>query len=136
MVIDSLAELAPFLRDNVSSYEQLETLLLLARWPARSWSSDQIAVTLRIPVELSVTTLAKLLATGDLIRLDPEQGPNAFRYAPKSEEIRLRVTQLDQAYGEQRLAIMRLVSTNAVDRIRNSAARGLADGFRSERSKK
>ncbi len=130
------AELLRFLRDCMSSYEGLETLLLLARSPTRAWSSREISESLSATQDTIDSALSELVAIGTLVQAEPRPRPTTFRFAPSDEDVRARVTELQRAYVEQRFAIVQVMSANAMERIRGAAARRLADAFRFERSKK
>ncbi len=126
--------LRAFLREHVSSFEELETLLHLARAPERSWTSLDIATSLKLPqeaIEGALGTLSERLIARDG---SGAAGPT-YRYAACSE-LKPQVEHLRRAYDEQRLMIMQFLSSNALERVRSSAARHLADAFRLERRRK
>lgn len=60
-------ELSAFLRDCVSSYEALESLLLLARNPLESWSAREMAQAIGATEESVETALEELEASGRLL---------------------------------------------------------------------
>lgn len=128
--------LQAFLRESISSYEELETLLLLVRTRDRSWTDDEVADALKVPVDGIATALEGLATVADLLRVDTRAGQRRFQYAPNRDTVSQLVEELVSAYSEQRLAIVRLMSSNALDRVRSSAARRLANAFRIERPKK
>ena len=63
-------------------------------------------------------------------------GQRRFVFAPKSAELGARVVELERAYVERRLAVVQMMSANAVERMRGAAIRRFADSFRLERPKK
>jgi hypothetical protein len=128
--------LTQFMRDHVSSYEELEVLLFLARQPSRSWSDAEVASSLNVGVDSITTALERLLALGTVIEAEPGPRANRYRFAPANQLIRDRVAELQLAYAEQRFAVVQAMTANAMQRVRSSAAHTLANAFRFERSKK
>lgn len=127
--------LVDFLRDNVSSYEELNALLLLSRAPVRAWALAEAAESLNVPLELMKTALAALCASGILVEAAGESS-KSYRYAPSGKLLAEQVAALQQAYVEQPMDVVQAMTANAIERVRSSAARRLADAFRFERSKK
>jgi hypothetical protein len=130
------AFLQAFLHDSISSYEELETLLLLVRESDRSWTDSELAATLKVQVEAISPALDQLACVEGLLEIHIQSGQRRIRYAPKSEMLRQVVDELADAYVEQRLAIVQIMSANALDRLRVAAMRRLANAFRIERPKK
>jgi hypothetical protein len=128
-------ELAQFLREKVSTYEQLDALLLLARAPLKSWSALAVSEALRQSADASETALEELVAAGGLVDIETVK-PKVYQYAPGSELLRRLVDSLQNAYVEQRMEVVQVMTANAIDRARGVAARRLADAFRFERPKK
>ena len=124
-----------FLRDHVSGYEELEALLLLAREADRDWSGNEVAASLNVPMEPIPSALRSLVAAG-LAELVRRGDRTAYRYAPKTDILREEVVELQRAYSEQRLAVMQMMSNNALERVRAAALQRFADAFRLEGSKK
>jgi hypothetical protein len=136
-LISSLpAGLAEFMRDHVSTYEELDALLFLARSPTRAWSCAEMAESLNVPVDSIETAVDALLVVGNLVETDQQSGRKMFRYAPGNDFIRNQVAHLQRAYAEERMDVVQVMTANAMERVRSSAARRLAEAFRFERSKK
>jgi hypothetical protein len=129
-------ELQEFLRDCVASYEELETLLLLARDPTTSWSAGEVADALKVPLEVAETALSKLATLDGLVAARPVAGTQRVAYTPRTAELAALVAELIDTYAKQRLTVVQLMSANAMARMRGAAARRLADAFRIERGKK
>jgi hypothetical protein len=55
-------------------------------------------------------------------------GPE-FRYAPATVALDAGVSALARAYADQRLEIMKLISANAIERLRTAAIRAFSDSF-------
>jgi hypothetical protein len=132
---DELNELRVFLRDHVSSFEELEALFFFMRAPRRAWSCADVAVAINLPEDLVQGALETLVAANGILERTSRAGSPAFRYAPPPELTPL-LASLQRAYDEQRLRIVQIMSSNAMERVRSSAARRLADAFRLDRSKK
>ena len=128
--------LRDFLRDNVSSYEELEALLFLARNPAQEWSAQEVADALKVSADSTAEALEALTAGGQVVGAQQRASSVVYRYAPSDDSIEQRVVDLKQAYEAQRLSVVMMMSENAVDRVRKAAMRRLADAFRLETGKK
>jgi hypothetical protein len=129
-------ELRAFLRENVSTFEELETLLFFMRAAPGQRTVSEVAAALRMPEEMAQTALDGLLAASSVLERTSRDGQSvAFSFAPPAE-LQEVLGKLERAYDEQRLDIVRIMSSNALERVRSSAARRLADAFRLERSKK
>jgi len=136
LVSESDGRLQLFLRDLVSSYEELEALLFLARNADRALSGSEVAMSLSATAESIDEALKSLAAGGRLLEVTQRSGVLLHRYAPKNEADRLHVSELQQAYDERRLSVMQMMSTNALERVRSAAMQRLADAFRIESGKK
>jgi hypothetical protein len=125
-----------FLRDHVSSFEELEVLLFFVRAPRRTWSVAELAAALNLSSEVVESALGQLAsASAPITATSGGTTSVTHRYMPNVEEERL-LDGLRRAYDEQRLTILQLMSANAMERVRSMAARRLADAFRLDRSKK
>jgi hypothetical protein len=99
-------QLRAFLREYVSSYEELEALLLLVRHAERAFSDSE------------------------------RGGAAYYQFAPKTVQLAELSRELLQLHTEQRLTLVQMMSANALERVRAAAMRRLADAFRLERPKK
>jgi len=122
------------LRENVVGFEQLETLLFLARSERRAWTSQELATALKLPPAALRAAMTDLVRTGQVVEFGTGESPS-FRYGP-SRDFEQRVEDLRRAYDEQRVVILQMMSTNAIERLRSAAARRLADAFHLDRKKK
>lgn len=127
--------LQSFLRDSISSYEELEVLLLLFRARDRSWTDEELAEALKVPVENIASALDELVKVAGLLRIELAGRPRV-QYQPAAADLHRIVQELEVAYADQRLAIVQLMSSNALARVRSAAARRLANAFRIERPKR
>jgi hypothetical protein len=113
--------------ERVHGYEQLEALLFLRACPTGDCTPESVAAALRIPVESTTAALEDLVKRG--LASARESGPHAYRFDPATPELRAAVAGLERAYAEQRLAVIKLLSDHAIERLRTGATRAFADSF-------
>lgn len=107
------------LREHVESIDQLEVLALLRREAPRVWSADDVAARLGLPVSATGAALKQLCGAG-LLTVAPLDTAE-FSYRPLSPELRERTERLLQLYAVERAAVMRVLSSNAIARLRAGA---------------
>jgi len=131
---DELEELREFLLEHVSTFEELEALLFLARSRGTARELGEVASALQLSEDLAQAALAGI--SGKFLSRQSRGGGHAtYEYAPRAD-LEPRVEQLRRAYREERFTIVQIMSDNALKRVRSSAARQLAEAFRLERTKK
>ena len=113
--------------EQLYGYEQLEALLFLHARPGEECLAETVAAALRIPVGTAAGALEDLVTRG--LASARGAGRPAYRFAPSSPELGAAVAALERAYAEQRLAVIRLMSENAIERLRTGATRAFADSF-------
>ena len=128
--------LREFLREHVSSFEELETLLLLAGTSGRAWSDSEVAAALNGPVDTVTAALSSLSSVDGLLTVSEQAGGLRYQFSPRSAQLGEIVGELAALHAEQRLTLMQLMSSNALERVRGAAMRRLADAFRLDRPKK
>lgn len=116
-------EVDQFIRDHISSVEQLEVLLLLAESPQQEWSAVQIAQKLYRQPESITTHLEALLAAGLLKKCEAAKA--TYCYAANSGAVDATVRALDKAYRQRKDTVIRLIFSRPSDAIRS-----FADAFR------
>lgn len=121
------AELLAVLRDRVTSLEQLEALLRLRGETHDRWSAADLATRLGLPIHAVEEALAALATQGLVHELD-DDGQRRWCYRADAVDDAV-VLRLAEYYRARPLEVMRLLSAQALDRIRNSAARAFADAF-------
>jgi hypothetical protein len=117
-----------FLHDAIESYEQLKILLLLKHEPAQHWNLQSLCERLRISSSLIDTALTALIGT-KLVQADTARPEVHYAYAPASEALDATVARLDHLYTEQPIVIVKLMSANAIERVRTAALHTFADAF-------
>ncbi|HEX4266585.1 MAG TPA: hypothetical protein VHY36_01760 [Steroidobacteraceae bacterium] len=125
---DLSADVRTLLFEHIESYEQLEILLLLQRNRGADWTAAQLSGHLKISDELVAESLSAL-QMGGLVLGRRERAPIAYAYAPVSLALEETVSRLAAAYSERPVPIIRLMSSNAIQRLRTGAMRALAESF-------
>jgi predicted ArsR family transcriptional regulator len=107
----------------VDSLVGLEILLLLYREQGRTWTAEQAAGQLRIPVAGARRELERM-ADRNVVS-NSGGGEAGFRFQPADDERALAVQLIADAYGSRRIALINHVATQALQRIRS-----IAEAFR------
>lgn len=121
-------EVLRLLSGQVTSYEQLEALLLLHAAAGRDWAVMEVAAALRIDDANAAAALAAL-STQHLLTVTGVGVQQRYRYASADATLAAGVDKLALAYAERRLEVVKQMSANAIERLRSSAARTFADAF-------
>ena len=118
------------LQERLAGLDELEVLLLVRGMAPGNVSPSEIADRLGLPISSSESALESLCGAG-LLAVDGGGGGAERRYAyrPTLPELDRAVASLAELYGDRRLEVMRILSNNALDRIRSAAARTFADAF-------
>ena len=111
--------------EKLDSISQLEMLLLLHRDPERGWTADQIGTELRIDPGWAAEQLAVLESRG---LVAPLGEASSYHFRPGTPEAESAVKALATCYADRRVAIIALLYSRPIDRIRV-----LADAFRVRR---
>jgi len=115
------------LRDYIESFEQLEILLLLHRRRGDTLGADSVVTELKLGLD-SVDDALAHLARAHLIAVRAES-PRLFQYGPANSVMDAAVGDLAGAYDDNRLEVINLMNTNAIERVRTSAMRAFANSF-------
>jgi hypothetical protein len=111
-------DLRQFLFDNVTTYDELDVLLLLQGQSELDWTIITVAQALDLPTDPCRVALENLAAHGLLVLVGNRA---TFRYAPVNRELNVAAEQLQRAYRNDRFAIVQLMTSNALDRVRAAA---------------
>lgn len=114
--------------DHIDSLEQLEILLLLGGPAAGRWTEASLRTKLGLTPARTVEALSALRAKGFLVEHQPG---SQWEYAPHTSALDDAVVQLGRIYATQRLDIVTLMCSIAVNRLRNDALRAFAGSFES-----
>jgi hypothetical protein len=120
-----------FLRDHIDSLEQLEILLLFQRCE-QIWSAPGVAEELSIGASAAEEALRALCERG-LLGIATE--PSQFRYAPSSPALAAVVKHLAEIHADQRAALMKVLTANAIQRLRAGAVVMFSNPFLGRREK-
>lgn len=112
-----------FVAEHIDSVLQLEVLLLLRARGEQSSSAEQISKELRIDSAWAAEQLQNLCNRAILVC--DESPSRTYRYNPANEQLRQAVDALAQAYTDRRVAVISLIYSKPMDKIR-----GFADAFR------
>ncbi|MDP3803203.1 hypothetical protein [Brevundimonas sp.] len=113
-------EIVAFIEGAIPSVWALETLLLLRRSPAASWTPETLVYELRASAPLVNDCLQRLQQAGLAMEAD-----GSFRYAPASPRLGALCEGLEAAYRERPVAVV-----NAIASMRPDPLKGFADSFR------
>lgn len=109
------------IRQRIHSFEELEAIVLLRTDPARLWSVLDVSSRLRIAEQSSQSALTKLVRSG-LAHAREDK----YQYASESDD---DVRALSSAYEQYRVEILVLISTQAMNRVRDGALRAFSEAF-------
>ena len=127
-------EISPALREllsrHVRSIEALEVLVSL-HGEGDQVSAAILAQRLRLAPEATQTAVEELIQAG----LATAEGA-LVRYHAGDPVLAERVGELVEVYGRQRVDLLVLISTNAMDRVRKGALRTVSEAFRVRGPKK
>lgn len=125
---ETSAELEAFLRHEILSYEQLQTLLLLRSRPDESFSPQSVAEVLHVPEEAAAEVLEHL-CSHKLLEVQFGTGSLLFSYRPGSAALVRVVDELAESYDFNRLTVINLMNANAFERVRTQALNTFANAF-------
>jgi hypothetical protein len=120
-------EARELLRTVVDSFEKMEVLALAHREVDVVWTTDLAAQRLRLAAESIGAALDELAAAGMLSRRD-----GGYVFGP-AVALQAAATALCDLYDRDRIVVLNLMTSLAMDRIRSSAAAAFADAFRFRR---
>ena len=104
-----------FIAEHVHSVLQLEVLLLLSQNKDTIWTPAAVGLRLHLSPESAKAQLDSL--SRGLVTLDRDN-EDLYRYNPASDELNRIVSQLATAYATQRVAVLTLIFTKPVDKVR------------------
>jgi hypothetical protein len=119
----------------VQSIEELEVLLVLRGPVMRSWTAAQLASELRLPEGVLVTALQALVVSELALQVN-DSTPLQYQYRLQVPEAEEAVEDLAEIYAQNRVEVLMLISSNAIDRVRKGALRTFSDAFRLRGRKK
>ncbi|MEW6612666.1 MAG: hypothetical protein ACOY5C_09520 [Pseudomonadota bacterium] len=109
-------EIKDFIVKHINSVEQLEILLLLQGSPAREWSARDVAQELRSDTHSVAARMADLHARGFLH--SQETPVPTYRFNPANAQEAQLVAKLASVYAQRRMAVINLIFSKPIDKIR------------------
>lgn len=122
-----LEELKRFLAEHVEGLEELVVLGVLETRGSGGTTLLELTDSVPFPADTTRGVLDKLAARG-LVTCSVLE-PAEYRFAPP-EELRKPLEHALAQYREDPMAVLMLLSSNSIERLRNSALRAFADAFR------
>ncbi len=116
------------LREHIESYEQLELLLLLRVDGGRCWTEEEMRARLAVSATLVAEALAGLQSRG-FVAARPQSAEKCYCYVTQSGAVEATIGRLELAYRQHPIPIVKLMSANAIERVRTAALRTFADAF-------
>jgi DNA-binding transcriptional MocR family regulator len=125
------SDVKTLLTDHIESHEQLEALLLLRNHRDGMLDAQRVALELGVSESMAEEALRHLSSQR---LLSTVTGPKKarFRYNPETPELDRAIERLDAAHVHQTLEIVKLMTSNAIERLRSRALATFADGFASK----
>jgi hypothetical protein len=130
---DIPAAAVSLLPESVHTFEELEALAFLYGGRGTAWPESAVAEALKIPVEAAREALLALESRGLAASGHTER---RYRYSTATTELEAAVGALVRAYHDNRLGIVKLMSDNAIHRMRTGAIRAFSDAFLIGRKKR
>ena len=124
----SLDEVRDFLRDHVSTYEELEALVFLARRRRRSATAAEVGAGARMPTLIAVKALDDL-RRGGLVDEVREDRRTSYVFWPATPELARVAERFVEVYEANPVDVIQLMSAAALDRLRSTASRAFAEAF-------
>lgn len=121
-------ELRSFIKQYLTSLEQLEILLWLSKRSDRAWTIEQVFKVTQSNRGSVAERLRSLAFSGFLVAED--SAASAFRFKPASPELARRVAELEQACKVSRHKVVNVIFSEP-----KGQAQQFADSFKLKRNK-
>jgi len=122
------ADVQKFLRARIASYEQLELLSIMRADQSASWTAETLCERLRA-TSSPLQDALEGLRSGGLVAARIEGNEKHYVYVPQTDDVEATISRLVAAYREYPIPIIKLMSANAIERLRTAALRTFADAF-------
>lgn len=122
---DDLADLQAFLREHLTSYEQLEILLLLQRDRTSDWTPAAVAAALSMSQPAALAALEHLEHL-EVLQSRSQQGERVFSHRAEPSKHSAELERLTRAYALDRTRLMKIMNRNAIERVRARAMQAFA----------
>ena len=121
-------EIRDFMLERITTYEQLETIFWLATHGGAVVTSRSLETELGIS-ELLIEDALLAMVRAHLVA-EVAGKPRHYAYAPARAELDRKVKALAALYARSRSEVLRVISSNSLDRLRRSAVRTFGDCLR------
>jgi hypothetical protein len=105
-----------FIIDHINSVEQLETLLLLQRFPTSEFTTLDVSRSLYTSEDSIYRRMEDLRAAGLVTCIDA--AAKRYRYSPASDEIAATVIGLAEAYQVRRVSVITMIFSKGSQNLR------------------
>jgi hypothetical protein len=122
------SDVQTLLRDHIESYEQLEVLLILRADRGTSWTEETLSPRLHLAASLVRAALDGLDSAG-FVEARVHGSERRYSYLCQNDNVEATIGRLAAAYREYPIPIIKLMSANAIERLRTAALRTFADAF-------
>jgi hypothetical protein len=127
-------ELRQILLDHFGDLEELEILACLHSAELRAGATvSQLVGASRLPESSLQPALDALVARG-LVEHSPGS-PGVYRFSPPDEETRTQVGRVIAEYRADPLKAIKIMASNAIERVRSAALHTFSEAFRVKRAK-
>jgi hypothetical protein len=110
------AAVQKFILDHVNSVEQLETLLLLQRFPSSEFTVLDVSRSLYSAEDSIHRRMEDLRAIGLVTCVDA--AAKRYRYSPPSSEVAATVAGLAEAYQVRRVSVITMIFSKGTQNLR------------------
>ncbi len=110
-----------FLEEYITSYEELEVLLLLRRELPRALEPAQIATQLRMSQPMAQAALEHLVSKQVLEVTSGAEAPG-FRFCPLAPEANAQLQRIAEIHEAASPRLMKVINRQAIERVRSKAA--------------
>lgn len=110
------APVQKFILDHVNSVEQLETLLLLHRFPSSEFTVLDVSRSLYSSEDSIYRRMEDLRAIGLVTCVDAPA--KRYRYSPPSNEVAATITGLAEAYQVRRVSVITMIFSKGTQNLR------------------
>ena len=117
-------EVRDLLARHLATMEHVEVLLTLAGDEGRDWKAGEIATVSHTSVASVTARLEELVAGGFASRVRSTDG-DAYRYSPRTPEMRRAVSSLEEMYRTKPVTLIKAIYERPA-----SAVQSFADAFR------
>lgn len=117
-----------FLHDHIGSYEQLELLWVLRADQGSSWTEEALCARLRL-TSSPVRAALDGLEAARLVEVRLLGSERQYAYLCQSDAVEATISRLAASYREYPIPIIKLMSANAIERLRTAALHTFADAF-------